>query len=346
MKRYFSVRCGRFSVMMDKKAVWIISSFAVLTGLVFTFGLMIGETPVSLPEVIQAFFGRGENAFVILTLRFPRILIAMMSGAALALSGAILQAVIRNPLASPDIIGVTGGASVGAVGVITFFSDWSSNLSIHLFWVPFAAFIGASVVGALIYFLSWNRGVSPLRLVLMGIGFYTATQALTNLIILFGPVFHASQSKMWITGTVYGSNWDQVAVLWPWLLLLISVALLFARHLNSGQLGEEVVKGLGGNSDRIRIGFLLLSTGLAGSGVAFAGGISFVGLIAPHLARRLVGASYGAMLPLSGLLGAVFVMVADIIGRTVLAPAEIPAGVFTAVIGAPYFIYLLIRQRR
>ena len=346
MKRYFPVRFGRFSVMMDKKAVFIISLFVLVMMMVLIGSLMIGETPVSVWDVIQALSGQGENAFVIMTLRFPRVLIALLSGAALAISGAILQALIRNPLASPDIIGVTGGASVGAVLVITFFSDMSSQLSIHLFWVPLAAFTGASIIGALIYLLSWNRGVSPFRLVLMGIGFYTATQALTNLIILFGPVFHASQSKTWITGTVYGSNWDQVAVLWPWLCILIPIAILFARHLNSGQLGEDVVKGLGGNSAKQRIWLLLLSTGLAGSGVAFAGGISFVGLIAPHLARRLVGASYGAMLPLSGLLGAIFVMVADLIGRTIMAPAEIPAGVFTAVIGAPYFIYLLIRQRR
>lgn len=345
MKRYFPVRIGRFSVMMDTKAVFVISSLIMISFAVLVSSLTIGETPTSFLDVIKVFFGGGDDSFVIMTLRFPRALIALLSGAALGMSGAILQAVIRNPLASPDIIGVTGGASAGAVLVITFFSDMSSNLSVSLFWVPVAAFLGAVSIGLLIFLLSWKKGISPFRLVLMGIGFYTATQALTNLIMLMGPVFQAGQAKMWITGTVYGSNWDQVAVLWPWLAVFIPVSLLFARHLNVGQLGEDVIRGLGGNSSKQRILFLLLSTGLAGSAVAFAGGISFVGLIAPHAARRLVGSSYGALLPVSGLLGAIFVMVADLIGRTLMAPLEIPAGVFTAVIGAPYFIYLLIQNR-
>lgn len=349
MKRFMPIRIGgdRCSFLMDKKAAMVIGLLTL--SVIFTMVISVGVGDVYIPpfDVIKVFFGTGSplQALVVETFRLSRICIALFAGAAIAVSGAILQAIVRNPLASPDIIGITGGASVAAVSVITFFSDSTHSLSVSIHWVPAAAFLGATVIAALIYLFSWKDGVSPFRLVLIGIGFYTATQAATNLIILLGPVFRAVQSKTWLTGSVYGSNWEQVFTLLPWVGTLIPLSILLARDVNVQQFGDPLATGLGSRVQTQRLALLLISTGLAGSAVAFAGGIGFVGLIAPHAARRLVGSSFGAMIPASALLGALFVMLADLAGRTVMAPVEIPAGVFTAAVGAPYFIYLLFRSR-
>jgi len=349
MKRVSVIRIGSaFSWLLEKKAlilVILLSFFALFVLLVSTG---VGEVFIPPADVFYSLIGSGDpaNSFIIESLRLPRVLIALMVGAALGVSGAILQSVIRNPLASPDLLGITGGASVAAVGLITFFTDSNSNsVTVSVHWVPAAAFVGATSVAILIYVLAWKKGISPFRLVLLGIGFYTATQALINLIMLLGPVYRAIQSKTWLTGSIYGSNWDQVQVILPWLGILLPLSYLWVRHLNVQQLGDDVAKSLGSPLEKYRMLLLFTSTGLAGAAVSFAGAISFVGLIAPHAARRLVGADYHVLLPASALLGSIFVMLADLCGRLVLAPLEIPAGVFTAVIGAPYFIYLLYRQR-
>jgi iron complex transport system permease protein len=230
--------------------------------------------------------------------------------------------------------------------MITIFSDSTKSLSVSMQWIPFAAFLGATVIALLMYGLAWKKGVSPFRLVLVGIGLYTATQAITNLIILLGPVYRATQSKTWLTGSVYGSEWKEVFTLLPWICILIPLAFIMARTVNIQQFGDDIATGMGDRVQRNRLFILLISTGLAGTAVAFAGAIGFIGLIAPHAARRLVGSSFEVLLPVSGLLGGTIVVLADLVGRTVAPPLEIPAGVFTAAIGAPYFIYLLARTKK
>jgi iron complex transport system permease protein len=252
---------------------------------------------------------------------------------------------IRNPLASPDILGITGGAAVAVVGFLAVFSDENNALTVSIKWLPVSAFIGATVVALLVYFLAWKNGVSPIRLVLIGIGISSLMQALTTLMMLMGPIYRASQANIWITGTVYGSNWSNVAIIVPWTLILLVVVMMLARNVNVQELGDEIATGVGSQVQKQRFGLLLLATALIGSSVAFAGGIGFVGLMAPHMARRLVGSAFGALLPISALIGGILVMVADLIGRTMFSPLEVPAGVFTASIGAPYFIYLLFRTR-
>ncbi|SIB05017.1 transport system permease [Mycobacteroides abscessus subsp. abscessus] len=196
--------------------------------------------------------------------------------------------------------------------------------------MPVAAFAGAAAIAFLVYLLAWKNGSSPIRLVLIGIGISTLTQALTNLMMILGPIHQASQANKIIV---------------PWIILLSALAMIFARNLNIQELGDDVATGIGGAVQRHRFIMLMLSTGLIGGSVAFAGGIGFVGLMAPHIARRLVGSSFGALLPTAGLIGGILVMAADLIGRTLFSPLEIPAGVFTASIGAPYFIYLLFKTR-
>ncbi|RFU70072.1 iron ABC transporter permease [Peribacillus saganii] len=338
---------GNISFLIDKKALLVF--IALLAGAlsVFLISVGLGELKLSPLTVLQVLFGGGTemDRLVINSFRLPRIIVAAMAGMGLAVAGGLLQGMIRNPLASPDILGITGGAAVAVVGFLAIFSDKNHVLTVSVKWMPVAAFVGAAIIAFLIYMFAWNKGVSPVRLVLIGIGMMGLTKALTTLMMLLGPIYQTSQANMWITGTVYGSTWRNVAVLVPWILVLTAFAFIYARNVNIQELGDEVATGLGGLVQRQRFTLLMLSTGLIAGSVAFAGGIGFVGLMAPHMARRMVGSAFGALLPVSALLGGIIVMLADLAGRVLFSPLEVPAGVFTACIGAPYFIYLLFKTR-
>lgn len=166
---------------------------------------------------------------VVQSFRLPRIIVALMVGIALAVAGGILQGMIRNPLASPDILGITGGASVAVVSFLTLFSDTNNSLTVSIKWLPLAAFVGAVVIALLVYFLAWKNGVSPIRIVLIGIGISALMQALTTLMMIMGPIYRASQANIWITGTVYGSSWNNVAILVPWTIIFIAIAFLWLK---------------------------------------------------------------------------------------------------------------------
>ncbi|MDQ1144466.1 iron complex transport system permease protein [Bacillus sp. SORGH_AS 510] len=349
MSKYRNLRLfkDKVSFLIDKKAVMIFAILLITTFIVFVISTGTGEMKINPLTVVQVLFGGGPEMekLIITSFRLPRIIVALMVGISLAVAGGILQGMIRNPLASPDVLGITGGAAVAVVGFLAFFSDKNNALTVSIAWLPLAAFLGAGIVAFLVYFLAWKNGVSPIRLVLIGIGISTLMQALTTLMMIMGPIYQASQANIWITGTVYGSNWKNVATLVPWTVLFLIIAFLAARTINIQELGDEVATGLGGKVQKQRFLLLMISTALIGSSVAFAGGIGFVGLMAPHMARRLVGSSFGALLPASALIGGILVMAADLIGRTMFSPLEVPAGVFTAGIGAPYFIYLLFKTR-
>lgn len=349
MKKYrnFRLNNGRISFLIDYKALLTFIGLLLAAALVFVLSTGLGEMNMSPFSVLQVFFGGGTEMerLVIHTFRLPRIIVALMVGMGLAVAGGILQGMIRNPLASPDILGITGGAAVAVVGFLAIFSDKNHSLTVSIQWLPVAAFLGAAAVAFLVYLLAWKNGVSPIRLVLIGIGLMTLMKALTTMMMVLGPIYQTSQANIWITGTVYGSNWNNVKVLVPWILLFLVIAFIYSRAINIQELGDEVATGLGGTVQKQRFILLMISTALIGGSVAFAGGIGFVGLMAPHMARRLVGSDFGALLPVSALLGGILVMVADLIGRTLFSPLEIPAGVFTASIGAPYFIYLLFKTR-
>ncbi|MFZ5945910.1 MAG: FecCD family ABC transporter permease [Bacillota bacterium] len=349
MSKYtvFRTKNNSLSFLVDRKVVAVISTLACITILLSFISMGLGTTKVNMVEVIQSLFNKGTElqSLVIKIFRLPRIIIALLVGSSLALSGAILQGIIRNPLASPDIIGITGGASLGAVSFLAMYSDTNNNsLTVSINWLPAAAFLGASLIALLIYFVAWKNGVSPTRLILIGIGVSAAMQALTTIMIVFGPLYLATQATLWLTGSVYGSSWQYVNILLPWVIIIVPFVFISARKLNIQELGDEVSIGLGSKANKQRFIFLLMSTALAGGAVAFAGGISFVGLLAPHIARKLVGSAFGALLPASALIGGIIVLLADTVGRTAFLPLDIPAGVFTASIGAPYFIYLLYKK--
>ncbi|AZB44329.1 iron ABC transporter permease [Bacillus sp. FJAT-42376] len=348
MKTHWTVRLGKsISFLIDKKAFKVSLVLAALLLIAFFISTGAGEVMMNPLEVIQTLTGFGSemNRLIISSFRMPRILIAILVGVCLAVAGGILQGIIRNPLASPDIIGITGGASFAVVTFLALFSDKNNALTVSIQWMPAAAFAGAVTVGFIVYALSWKGGSSSFRLVLVGIGFSMLAQSMTTMMMIKGPIYRASQANTWITGTVYGATWEQVKIMFPITAVLLIITVVAIRIINLQGLGDELGTGAGSAVQRNRMLLLLLSTALTGVSVAFAGGIGFVGLMAPHIARRLVGSSYGAMLPVSALAGAILVLIADLIGRTVFSPLEVPAGVFTAAIGAPYFIYLLYKTR-
>ncbi|MGE6205152.1 FecCD family ABC transporter permease [Guptibacillus hwajinpoensis] len=347
MTKYTSFRMKAISFLLDRRSLWVIAG---LTGFVIIIALLsigLGEIFMTMDEVVKALFGYGNemNELVVKQFRFPRIAMSILAGAALAVSGAILQGMIRNPLASPDILGITWGGALATIGFLTIFSDKANALTVSIQWLPLASFIGAILAGFLVFGLSWKNGISPIRLVLIGIGLTALLQALTTLLMIIGPIYRASDANIWITGSVHGTNGQDVLTLLPWVVILMIILMVYSRRVNLQELGDDVARSAGAMLLKDRIALLLISTALAGGAVAFAGGVGFVGLMAPHIARKLVGSSFGVVVPVAALVGSILVMIADLIGRTLFSPLEVPAGVFTAAIGAPYFIYLLIRSR-
>lgn len=304
--------------------------------------LCLGSFPTSFTQVLRALATpqHSDIAFIIWELRLPRIVLAILVGAALAIAGAILQSIVRNPLASPDVIGITSGAALAAV---LFLALLSTTLSIH--WLPVAAMLGALVSALLVISLAWKNGISPSRMVLVGIGLAAAMGAGTTLLIVISDDSAAMTAYVWLTGSLYAAQWGDVQGLLPWLLVTVPISLTFARHADAMALGDAVAEGLGVAILRSRLVLLACSVALAGAAVAFAGGLSFVGLIAPHLAARLVGGHMARLVPASALVGALIVLYADLLGRVAFLPKDLPAGIFVAGIGAPFFVYLLHRSR-
>ncbi len=324
------------------KGVLLLVLLAVATLATAIVSLSLGSMAIPVREVVLSLLGRGAetNDMIIMQFRLPRVTAALLVGASMAVAGCLLQGVIRNPLASPDLLGVSGGASVAVVGFMTLFTG------ISIRWVPLIAIIGAFAAAALNYVLAWKRGVSTMRLVLIGIGVSTAMGALTMFLLISGPAYLAAQVLNWMTGSVYGTNWSHIKALWPWAAIFIPLSLAYAKELNVQSLGEEVARGLGSRLQLSRLVLLLCSVALAGSAVGIAGTISFIGLLAPHIARKLAGQSYLMIIPVSAFAGAIILLLADLAGRMVFQPLDIPAGVFTAGIGAPFFMYLLFRRRK
>lgn len=340
--RRMALRIGGASFRVDLRAVTVVLVLALVSAAGIVANVGYGEYPIVPLDVVKTVVGIGDGGgnydFIVNTLRLPRALVAFLVGVALAVSGAILQGITRNPLAAPDIVGVNAGAGLAAVTLIVVFPSASSAL------LPPAAFGGAFAVAVLLYLLA-GRASSPLRLILIGIGLGAIATALTTTMIVFGEIFQVAKALVWLTGSVYGRTWEHLYSLVPWLLVFVPLSFALSRNLNVFDLGEEVARGLGSRVEAGRGVLLLCSVALAAAAVATAGAIGFVGLIAPHIARRLVGPSYGGLLPTSAMTGGALVVLADLVGRVSFGATEIPAGIVTAAIGAPFFLYLLYRNR-
>ncbi|CAN5652945.1 iron ABC transporter permease [soil metagenome] len=342
-ERKMTLRTGGASFRVDLRAVVVV----LILGLVSVAGIIAnvgyGEYPIAPLDVVRTVFGveAGDDNydFIVNTLRLPRALVAFLVGLALGVSGAILQGLTRNPLAAPDIIGINAGAGLAAVTCIVLLPSFPSSL------LPPVAFGGAFAVTVLLYLLAWRGSSSPLRLILIGVGLGAIATALTTTMIVFGEIFEVSKALVWLTGSVYGRTWEQVWPLLPWLVVFVPLSFALSRNLNALNLGEEVARGLGSRVEVERGILLLCSVALAAAAVATAGTIAFVGLIAPHIARRFVGPSHGGLLPTSAMTGGALVVLADLVGRVSFGAVEIPCGIVTAAIGAPFFLYLLYRNR-
>lgn len=338
------IRPGRLplSWTVDRRVppVLLILGLATVVATVLSVGY--GQYFIAPLDVLRTFLGletgNPNHPFVVTTLRLPRVLIAFLVGLALALAGTIAQGLARNPLASPDILGVNAGASLAAVALIVLAP------AAPFYLVPPAAFAGALVVAALIAALSLRGGGSPIRLVLIGVGFAAVAGALTTALLTLGRTLFAARALIWLAGSVYGRSWRELWAILPWLAVFVPLALLLARHLDVLHLGDDVARGLGSRLALWRGLLLLTAVALAGAAVATAGAVGFVGLMTPHLARRLVGPAHAGLLPTAALTGGLIVLLADLAGRTLFAPVELPCGVITAIIGAPYFFYLLYQS--
>ncbi|GED33241.1 iron ABC transporter permease [Brevibacillus centrosporus] len=341
MKQYLPLRIGKTSIHLHKKTVVYTTLAILLTIVAAIVSLGIGEMYIRPLDVVKALLGFGaeQDALIVQQFRMPRIIIAILVGAALAAAGAIMQGIVRNPLAAPDILGISSGASVAAVAFLLFFE----NVSIK--WLPPTSFLGAMATTILLYALAWKKGVTPLRLVLIGVGIKIAAGAVVTLLIMFSPFLLQNKALLWLTGSIYGVDWNDVLMILPWVVILIVAAALLARRVNIQQLGDDIATSLGSFLQLDRFLLLIICAALTGTAVSVGGDISFVALLAPHIAKQLIGPSFGGALPLSAFIGSLILLIADLIGRVAFSPLDIPVGVFTSAVGAPFFIYLLYKNR-
>lgn len=320
----------------------------ILTVLVIILSINAGQIKIPIHDVLSTLIGNGtpQNELTIFQFRLPRIIMAILVGMGIAVSGAILQGISQNPLADPGILGINSGAGFAVVLYMFFFQGTSFiNGWTSVFIMPLTALVGAFLAAFLIYFISWKNGqVTSVRLLLVGIGVNAAFGA--GLIIFqmkMEPV-DFMKTIVWLSGTIWGTNWTFVLALLPWIILLIPFTIYKSRVLDVMRLGDLIAIGVGVQLEKERQLLLVISVALAGACVSVGGGITFLGLIAPHIARRLVGATHAKVLPLSAVLGGLLLLSADTLGRVIMAPMELPVGIVVSILGAPYFIYLLMRK--
>ncbi|WP_406296335.1 iron ABC transporter permease [Streptomyces sp. NBC_00624] len=311
---------------------------ALLTAVIAS--TLLGDAPLLLGDVVNWLTGRsGRFVSFVLDTRMPRIAAALLAGAALATAGTVVQAVSRNPLAEPGILGVVGGAGVGAVITLTV-------VPLASFWsVGGSALAGAAAAAVLVFGLAARRGLEQNRLVLIGIGVSAGAAALVSLLIVLTDPYNGTKALVWLSGSTYGRSFPEVLPVLAALSVALPVLAAKRRELDLIGLDADTPRLLGIRLGTTRLGLLGIAVVLTAAAVAAVGVIGFVGLVAPHAARALVGRRHGRILPVAALLGSLLVVVADTIGRTVIAPAQIPVGVVTAVIGAPYFGWLLWRSK-
>ncbi len=339
---------GPFAWTFRPRVLAVPAIAAVLLVLVAALNIGKGSAQLDVPQVLEALFGGGDRRTrgIIFDLRLPRTLTGILVGAAFGLSGAIFQSIARNPLASPDILGVTWGAGVGAVTMITIGGN-AGQVSglLSTIGVPLAALAGGLIAGLLLYALSWRRGIDGYRMVLVGIGLSAVGYNVVYWLLTVGDVDDATRATTWIVGNLSDVGWESVGPVLLALVVLVPLTLVCGRTIGGLQFGDETARGLGIRVDAARGTLLLLAAGLAAVATAGAGPITFVALAAPQIALRLART---AQPPLVGsmVLGALLTVCADFAVRLAPGAGGLPVGVLTAVLGAPYLIFLFVRSRR
>lgn len=330
----------RFGARSQRRfVVVLVIGLLLLCGIVIG-GMLVGST-LLLTGDIALWLQNAAPPRIAFALdeRAPRVVAAVVAGAALALAGTLTQAVSRNPLADPGLLGITGGAGLGAVLVVT--SAAASTLGMLV-----AALVGALAAFVLVYVLAWRGGLSADRFILIGIGISYATVALTTFVLLRANPWDTPRIYTWLSGTTYGRLWEQVIPLAVVLLIVVPLSYLHRRDLDIVAIDEDTPRLVGIRLERTRLLLLTCAAILAAFSVVAVGVVGFVGLVAPHAARALVGSRHARVIPVAVILGATLVGTADAVGRTIIAPAQLPAGLLVALIGAPYFVWLLWRSRR
>ena len=319
------------------RAIGFYLSALCTVALLFVLSIRYGTYTLSFDEISQAFHPDDKNYFTLMEYRLPRALLAIIIGGALAISGVLVQSVVRNPLASPDILGINNAAGLVAVTVLIFLPN------LAFYWLPIFAFIG----GVLSFILLWmicGFNFRPIKMAIIGVALSALWAAISHYLMLTNPV-EINTAMLWLTGSLWGRSWAYINVVLPWLLVLLPLPFIFCRDLDTLGLGENKAATLGVSVNKTQILVLVLAVALSTTAVAICGPIAFLGLVAPHLARKLVGGRHRTLLPAAMLIGTLLLQISDILARVIDPPTELPAGILTAIIGAPYFFYLLMRTK-
>ncbi|WP_028652050.1 FecCD family ABC transporter permease [Nocardioides halotolerans] len=345
------LRVGALSWLVPVRAGLVALAGLVLLLVLVAVDLSVGDFPIPVREVVATLLGGGDagQRFVVMELRLPQTAVAAGVGAALGLAGALTQTLARNPLASPDILGITEGAALGAVAVVVASgaSGYGGGLvagRLQELGLPVAAFGGSVVTALVLYAFSWRRGLDMQRLVLVGIGLGAALAAATSYLLVNARIQDAASAQVWLSGSLTGRGWEHARPVLVALVVLTPVALLLVRSLNAMLLGDDAARGLGVRLQLTQLGCLVVAVGLTSVSVAAVGPLEFVAFVVPQVALRLTGGSRPPVLA-SMVAGGVLVVGADLVTRAVL-PFALPAGIVTAAIGAPYLIWLLVRTNR
>ncbi|ARK22349.1 iron ABC transporter permease [Sporosarcina sp. P17b] len=321
-----------------KRVIVLVTSGSLLL-IAAILSLMIGPVSFSMQEIWNGIFVANDTMErrIVWELRFPRVLVGMIVGVSLAVAGAILQGVMRNPLADPGIIGVSSGAGLAATVIMIIYPA-------YIMFLPLAAFLGALATAIVIYALSWRGGASPLRIILVGVAINAVIGAcMSALMLLYSDRVQAVLP--WLAGGIAGVGWVQFEMIIYYAIAAFVLAIFSVKHIRILRLGDEVAKLLGHNVERSRFFLIVLSTLLAGMAVSVSGLIGFVGLVVPHIMRSIVGGDYRFLLPASALGGGLLVVVADTIARTLFNPIELPVGILLSFLGGPFFLYLIQKRR-
>ncbi|MDQ1232578.1 ABC-type Fe3+-siderophore transport system permease subunit [Paenibacillus sp. SORGH_AS306] len=324
-----------------KRNVMIMIGLIVITFVLIMISIQVGAVDISWQDIGRAFtqYGDADLAYIIFHYRLPRIILAILVGSGLAVSGLVAQSILRNPLAAPDTLGISAGAALGAVCNVLLLpvdiqSTWLTSLT---------AFVGGALGAFCVYLLSYRNGVDPVRLALVGIAVSACGSTLVQLLITQSSA-NTNTVLLWLNGSLWGRNWEQVIQLAPIILIIVPIVWILAKSIDIFGLSEESSKGLGLRIEWMRAMLLLLTVILASGSVAVVGMVGFVGLVSPHIARRLVSGGHRYFVPVAALVGAIMMLLADVIGRVLAPPLEFPVGLVTSVIGAPYFLFLLWRE--
>ncbi|MBA8759664.1 iron chelate uptake ABC transporter family permease subunit [Staphylococcus schleiferi subsp. coagulans] len=328
-----------------KQRIVLVTAIIVLC-LVIVWNLTTGEYAMSYRRIIQTFFGQGNAAdqLILIDFRLPRMLITLMAGIALSLSGVILQSVTNNPLAEPGILGINAGSGFA---IALFITVGQIQADQFVYVLPIISMIGGLLTAFAIFILSYqgNKGLSPASMVLIGVGMSTA---LSGAALTLMSTFDKDQSEFiatWLAGNIWGDTWPFVFAFLPWLIILVPIVIFKSETLNILNTSDTIAKSVGVPLNKARILLILIAVLLSSAAVSVAGAIGFIGLMGPHIAKSMVGPRHQLFIPISIVIGALLLIVSDTLGKILLQPSGVPAGLVVAVIGAPYFLYLMYRAR-